>query len=83
LEDAAVLAWHVQQQGLTEAALRAYEKERIPRVKEIFSLGAKQAEAMAKGVSQRDLLDARAELLYGQAKFRPLQPVLPAVSAMS
>eukprot|EP00775_Hariotina_reticulata_P007830 gene7830-8027_t len=82
LEDAAVLAWHVQQQGLTEAALRAYEMERIPRVKEVFNLAAKQAEAMAKGVPQRQLLDARAELLYGQAKFQPLQATVPAVSAV-
>lgn len=32
MEDAAELAWHVQQQGLTPDALRSFELERIPRV---------------------------------------------------
>jgi 2-polyprenyl-6-methoxyphenol hydroxylase-like FAD-dependent oxidoreductase len=32
MEDAAELAWFVQQQGLTTEALRSFEKERIPRV---------------------------------------------------
>lgn len=73
MEDAAVLGWHVQQQGLTEAALRAYEAERIPRVKEIFGLTEKQAAAMRAGVPQRQLLDERAAVLYGKAHFRPLQ----------
>ncbi len=31
-EDAAELAWHLQQGGLGAKALRAFEKERIPRV---------------------------------------------------
>ncbi|WIA35368.1 hypothetical protein OEZ86_003819 [Tetradesmus obliquus] len=75
VEDAAVLGWHIQQQGLTAAALRAYEAERIPRVKAVFGLTAKQAAAMKAGVPQRQLLDERAELLYGQAHFKPLQPV--------
>lgn len=44
-----MLGWHVQQQGLTEAALRAFEAERIPRVKEIFSLTDKHAAKMREG----------------------------------
>lgn len=32
MEDAAELAWFVQQYGLTPEALRSFEKERIPRV---------------------------------------------------
>jgi 2-polyprenyl-6-methoxyphenol hydroxylase-like FAD-dependent oxidoreductase len=32
MEDAAELAWHVQQHGLTAEALRSFELERIPRV---------------------------------------------------
>jgi 2-polyprenyl-6-methoxyphenol hydroxylase-like FAD-dependent oxidoreductase len=68
-----VLGAHVQQQGLTEAALRAFERERIPRVKAIFGLAAAQAAKIRAGVPQRELLDERAELLYGQASFRPLQ----------
>jgi hypothetical protein len=31
--------------------------------------------AMKAGVPQRQLLDERAELLYGQAHFKPLQPM--------
>jgi 2-polyprenyl-6-methoxyphenol hydroxylase-like FAD-dependent oxidoreductase len=81
LEDAAVLAWHVQQQGLTAEALRAYEAERIPRVKAVFGLTSKQAAAMKAGVSQRQLLDERAELLYGQAHFKPLQPMAATTAA--
>jgi 2-polyprenyl-6-methoxyphenol hydroxylase-like FAD-dependent oxidoreductase len=80
LEDAAVLAYHVQQQGLTAAALRAFEAERIPRVKAVFGLTAKQAAAMKAGVPQRQLLDERAELLYGQAHFKPLQPPVAAAA---
>jgi 2-polyprenyl-6-methoxyphenol hydroxylase-like FAD-dependent oxidoreductase len=49
-EDAAVLGWHVQQQGLCEAALRAFEAERIPRIKEVFGLTDKHAEKMKAGV---------------------------------
>lgn len=48
-EDAAVLGWHVQQQGLTAEALRAFEAERIPRVKEVFGLTAKHAAQMKAG----------------------------------
>lgn len=48
-EDAAVLGWHVQQQGLSEAALRAFEAERIPRVKEVFALTDKHAAKMREG----------------------------------
>lgn len=48
-EDAAVLGWHVQQQGLCEAALRAFEVERIPRVKEVFALTDKHAAKMKAG----------------------------------
>ena len=33
LEDGAVLAWHLQHGGLCEEAMRAFERERIPRVK--------------------------------------------------
>ena len=32
LEDGAVLAWHLQQGGLSAESMRAFEKERIPRV---------------------------------------------------
>ena len=32
LEDGAVLAAHVQENGLSPATLRAFEKERVPRV---------------------------------------------------
>lgn len=32
LEDGAVLAWHLQQSGLSPESLRAFEKERIPRL---------------------------------------------------
>lgn len=81
LEDAAVLAWHVQQQGLTEAALRAFERERIPRVKEVFSMGARQAAAMAAGVPQRQLMGERAEVLYGNAHFKPLSRVCSTAGA--
>jgi hypothetical protein len=45
-----VLGWHVQQQGLCEAALRAFEAERIPRIKEVFGLTDKHAEKMKAGV---------------------------------
>lgn len=31
-EDAAELAWHLQQSGLSAGTLRAFEQERIPRV---------------------------------------------------
>lgn len=51
-EDAAVLGWHVQQLGLTEAALRAFEAERIPRVKEVFGLTDKHARKMKEGQSR-------------------------------
>jgi hypothetical protein len=136
-EDAAVLGWHVQQAGLTAAALRAFEAERIPRVKEVFGMGDRHAAKMKEGaracvgfsfepdrsqclccsvqcsegqraagdspaycaaclcpctalagIPQRDLLQERAELLYGKAKFKPLKqldgkaaPVAAAVPA--
>lgn len=48
-EDAAVLGWHVQQAGLTAAALRAFEAERIPRVKEVFGIGDRHAAKMKAG----------------------------------
>lgn len=44
-----MLGWHVQQQGLTEGALRAFEAERIPRVKEVFGLTHKHAAKMKAG----------------------------------
>lgn len=81
LEDAAVLGWHVQQHGLTEAALRAFEKERIPRVKEVFDLAARQATQMAAGVPQKQLIDERAEVLFGKANFKALQVKEPVVAA--
>jgi salicylate hydroxylase len=77
LEDAAVLGWHVQQLGLTPAALRAYEAERIPRVKAIFELAARQA-AAPRGSQSPAAKAASRELRYGQAKFRPLGHVVPA-----
>jgi 2-polyprenyl-6-methoxyphenol hydroxylase-like FAD-dependent oxidoreductase len=73
LEDAAVLGWHVQQLGLTPAALRAYEAERIPRVKAIFELAARQA-AAPRGSQNPEAWAERAELLYGGANFQPLGP---------
>ena len=36
MEDAAELAWHVQQYGLTEDALERFEAKRLPRVKTIL-----------------------------------------------
>ncbi|KAI8473272.1 MAG: hypothetical protein J3K34DRAFT_411487 [Monoraphidium minutum] len=72
LEDAAVLGLQVQRLGLCEAALRAYEAERIPRVKAVFGLAGRQAAAMAAGVPQQQLLEERAALLYGEAHFEPL-----------
>lgn len=48
-EDAAVLGWHVQQGGLTAEALRAFEAERIPRVKEVFGMGDRHAAKMKAG----------------------------------
>lgn len=153
-----MLGWHVQQQGLTAAALRAFEAERIPRVKEVFGLTDKHAAKMkagrhschshfliahccvllallscgalvmlvsclpyclllcqlhsqqtacktqqhssiqmikfvdflkccclhlhtVTGVPQRELLMERAELLYGQVKFKPLDQRAPAAAA--
>ena len=37
MEDAAELAWHVQQYGLTADALERFEAKRIPRVTEIVA----------------------------------------------
>ncbi|KAF8060567.1 Zeaxanthin epoxidase [Scenedesmus sp. PABB004] len=71
LEDAAVLGACVRDGGLTEAALRSYEAARVPRVREVFSLTGRHAEAMKAGVPQRQLLDERAELLYS-VRFEPL-----------
>jgi 2-polyprenyl-6-methoxyphenol hydroxylase-like FAD-dependent oxidoreductase len=75
-EDAAVLGWHVQQLGLTEAALRVFEAQRIPRVKAVFEMTAAQAAAAAAGVPREVLLQQRAELLYGQACFKPLRELV-------
>ena len=36
MEDAAELAWHVQQYGLTTSALERFEAKRLPRVKTIL-----------------------------------------------
>lgn len=36
MEDAAELAWHVQQYGLTASALERFEAKRLPRVKTIL-----------------------------------------------
>ena len=36
MEDAAELAWHVQQYGLTSSALERFEAKRLPRVKTIL-----------------------------------------------
>lgn len=83
LEDAAVLGWHVQQAGLTAAALRAFEAERIPRVKEVFGMGDRHAAKMKEGIPQRELLQERAELLYGKAKFKPLKQVDGKVASVS
>lgn len=80
-EDAAVLGWHVGRLGASAPALRAFEAERIPRVKAVFSLGARNAEAMKRGVPQRELLEARAALLYGEAKFRSLADLGSATTA--
>ena len=46
MEDAAELAWHVQQQGLTPEALRSFELERIPRVGVIV----KKAQVMGRSL---------------------------------
>lgn len=76
-----MLGWHVQQRGLSKAALRAYEAERAPRVRAVFGLAAKQAAAMAAGATQAELLQERAELLYGQASFGKLSGVAVATMA--
>jgi hypothetical protein len=71
-EDAAVLGWHVQQQGLTAAALRAFEAERIPRVKEVFGLTDKHAAKMKAGMHScrnhlnHSLLRAGAAVLWNR-----------------
>jgi 2-polyprenyl-6-methoxyphenol hydroxylase-like FAD-dependent oxidoreductase len=72
-----VLGWHVQQLGLTPEALRAYEAERIPRVKAIFELAARQA-AQPPGARNPAARVQSRELRYGQANFRPLGRVVPA-----
>lgn len=71
-EDAAVLGWHIQQHGLTEEALRAFERERIPRVKAVFNMTAKQVAAAANGTPRQQLVEERAQLLFGQAVFQQL-----------
>lgn len=71
-EDAAVLGWHVQQQGLTEPALRGFERERIPRVKAVFGMTAQQLAAAAAGAPREQLARERADLLYRQAAFNQL-----------
>lgn len=38
LEDVTVLTGHLMSQGLCESALRAFEKERIPRVSTIATM---------------------------------------------
>lgn len=48
-----MLGWHVQQSGLTEEALRAYEAERTPRVRAIFGLTDQQAAKMREGARAR------------------------------
>ncbi len=35
LEDGAVLAWHLQHGGLSAESMRAFEKERLPRVQKM------------------------------------------------
>jgi hypothetical protein len=67
-----VLGRHVQQSGLSEAALRAYEAERARRVRAVFSMANRHAAAMAAGEDRQRLFDERAALLYGEANFAPL-----------
>lgn len=43
IEDAVVLAWHLQQQGVCQSALRSYEEERPPRVKAVHEKGTDSA----------------------------------------
>ncbi|KAL0042605.1 hypothetical protein WJX79_004971 [Trebouxia sp. C0005] len=43
LEDAAVLGWHLKRQGLTQQALRSYERERPERVRTIHVKGSDSA----------------------------------------
>lgn len=80
-EDAAVLGKHIKQLGPTPAALRAFEAERIPRVKAVFALGARAAAAAAAGVPQAQLMEERAALLYGEAAFEPLARTAVAAAA--
>jgi len=80
-EDAAVLGRCVQQHGLTETALRQFEAKQIPRVKAVFGLAGRQAAAMASGTPQKQLMEERAQLLYGQATFEPLAAVSAAATA--
>jgi hypothetical protein len=71
----------VQRAGLSEAALRAYEAERIPRVKAVFSMAARHAAQMAAGVPRTGLMQERADLLYGEARFEPLGAAPAAAAA--
>lgn len=74
--DAAVLGWHIQQNGLTEQALRDFERQRIPRVKAVFGMTAQQRAAAAAGTPREQLARERADLLYGQATFKQLAGVV-------
>jgi hypothetical protein len=71
----------VQQRGLSEAALRAFEAERIPRVKAVFSMAARHAAQMAAGAPRAGLMQERADLLYGEARFERVGAPAPAAAA--
>ncbi|EIE25083.1 FAD/NAD(P)-binding domain-containing protein [Coccomyxa subellipsoidea C-169] len=81
MEDAAELAWHVQQSGLTPEALRSFELERIPRVGVIVKKAQQQGEAAYKKHAKDATRDNRSfatEEEYNDFKnkkeFRPLVP---------
>ncbi|CAL8461953.1 g1484 [Coccomyxa elongata] len=81
MEDAAELAWHVQQQGLTPEALRSFELDRIPRVGVIVKKAQQQGEAAYKKHAKDASSDNRRFALeddYTDFKnsknFRPLVP---------
>ncbi|KAK9818206.1 hypothetical protein WJX72_008832 [[Myrmecia] bisecta] len=82
MEDAAELAWYIQQQGLTAEALRAYEAARLPRMVRLAEHTSNQGASAYKKTGKEAVrfsangLDANADyeqFLYGR-NFHALQP---------
>eukprot|EP00884_Botryococcus_braunii_P001459 jgi/Botrbrau1/11313/Bobra.0038s0074.1 len=61
IEDAVILAHNLRQYGITPEALRSYEAERVPRIKEVLSKTAEDVES-----------EDKVRLIY-KAKFPSLQ----------